>query len=98
MPATQPYKVKSISQLHQMRGLSKPDHPLISVVNLEPARRVPAHKPVTLVTDFYIIALKRNFNSQVKVKYGHQQYDYEEGVLNFISPGQVFSIEYDPDP
>jgi AraC-like DNA-binding protein len=32
-----------------------------------------------------------NFNA--KMKYGQQQYDFDEGVMFFISPGQVFSIE-----
>jgi AraC family transcriptional regulator, transcriptional activator of pobA len=43
--------------------------------------------------DFYSIALKKNFDA--KVKYGQQAYDFDEGVLFFISPNQVFSIEVD---
>nr|MCU0337128.1 helix-turn-helix transcriptional regulator [Sediminibacterium sp.] len=43
------------------------------------------------VLDFYSIALKKNFDA--KVRYGQQEYDFDEGVLFFISPNQVFSIE-----
>ena len=47
--------------------------------------------PINLVFDFYSISLKRNFNA--KMKYGQQQYDFDEGIMFFISPGQVFGIE-----
>lgn len=50
---------------------------------------------MSLVFDFYSIALKRNFNA--KIKYGQQEYDFDEGILFFISPGQVFRIEHNKD-
>ena len=43
--------------------------------------------------DFYSISLKRTANA--KIKYGQQQYDFDEGVMFFMAPGQVFSIEVD---
>jgi len=46
---------------------------------------------MSLMFDFYSISLKRNFNA--KMKYGQQQYDFDEGILFFMSPGQVFGIE-----
>ena len=46
--------------------------------------------------DFYCIALKRDIN--FKQKYGQQEYDFDEGVMSFISPGQVFGIEMDENP
>lgn len=36
--------------------------------------------------------MKRSFNSGVKYSYGQQTYDFDEGVMFFMSPGQVFSI------
>lgn len=96
MPNVLPYRVKSISELYQMRGLPKPEHPLISVIDIEPAGPR-STEPVSLVTDFYIIGLKKNYGTQVKLKYGHQQYDYEEGIMTFMSPGQVFVVEYEPE-
>jgi len=47
------------------------------------------------VLDFYSIALKRTSNT--KIKYGQQGYDFDEGVLFFMAPSQVFSIEVDKD-
>ena len=91
MKNTQPYRIKSISDYHNAMGLPKPEHPLISVINLESVKQVAGEAPASLVFDFYSISLKRNFNA--KIKYGQQQYDFDEGIMFFISPGQVFGIE-----
>jgi AraC-like DNA-binding protein len=95
MANTQPYHIKTISEYHQLAGLAKPEHPLISIINLESIKQVPFGNPVSLVYDFYSISLKRVSN--VKYKYGQQEYDFDEGVMFFISPGQVFGIEFEKD-
>lgn len=84
-------KIKTISELHQLRGLPKPDHPLISVINVENVKYLPSDEPVNLTLDFYTIALKRVYSNS-KLKYGQEQYDFDEGIMSFISPNQVFSI------
>lgn len=91
MANLQPHRNKTISDYHKLMGLPKPEHPLISVINLNSIKHLPGNRSVTMVDEFYSIALKRNFNG--KMKYGQQQYDFDEGILFFISPGQVFSIE-----
>ena len=90
MAGVQFHKFKTISELHNFRGLPKPEHPLISVINLADIKKMPQGKN-NLVFDFYSIALKRNFNA--KISYGQQEYDFDEGIMFFISPGQIFSIE-----
>ncbi len=91
MKSAQPLRLKTITDYHQSRGLPKPEHPLVSVVNFESVKGFSCDKSTSVVQDFYSIALKRNFNG--KIKYGQQHYDFDEGVLIFISPGQVFTIE-----
>ncbi|GAA3962286.1 helix-turn-helix domain-containing protein [Pedobacter ginsengiterrae] len=91
MANLQPHRNKTISDYHKLMGLPKPEHPLISVINLNSIKHLSGNRSVTMVDEFYSIALKRNFNG--KMKYGQQQYDFDEGILFFISPGQVFSIE-----
>ncbi|HWZ04528.1 MAG TPA: helix-turn-helix transcriptional regulator [Mucilaginibacter sp.] len=91
MASVQPLRIRTISEYHQVMGLPKPEHPLISVIDLASIKPSPGHKPTNLVFDFYSISLKRDFNA--KIKYGQQQYDFDEGVMFFISPGQVFGIE-----
>jgi len=95
MANTQLYRIKSISEYHQAAGLPKPEHPLISVINLETVQQVPGTEPINLVFDFYSISLKRNCNT--KFRYGQQRYDFDEGVMFFMSPGQVFGIEVGKD-
>ena len=89
--AVQPIRIKSISEYHQLMGLPKPEHPLVSVINFESIKKLPYSESISLIFDFYSISLKRDFNA--KMKYGQQQYDFDEGILFFMSPGQVFGIE-----
>lgn len=84
-------KLESLIEFHRSRGLPPPKHPLISVVDYAAVRLSPETKNVNWVFDFYSVSLKRN--SALKVKYGQQQYDFDEGIMFFIAPGQVFSIE-----
>lgn len=91
MANSQLHHVKTISEYHQLMGLPKPEHPLISVINFETLKRLTGNDSISLVFDFYSIALKRAFNA--KIRYGQQDYDFDEGIMFFISPGQVFGIE-----
>jgi len=88
----QPYRIKTISEFHQLRGLPKPEHPLISVVDYSTIDHS-ANDPGAIMLDFYSISLKRN--SAAKIRYGQQQYDFDEGVMFFMAPGQVFGVEID---
>lgn len=95
MPGTVPFKIKTISQLHELRGLPKPQHPLISVIDLQDIK-LPA-EPVkeTAILDFYSISVKQGI--KLSYKYGQQQYDFNEGVMFFTAPGQIIGIEADKD-
>lgn len=93
MANLEPYKIKTIADWHQLRYLPKPEHPLISVIKFENVKQLRPVEPKSIVTNFYTVALKRSFNA--KMRYGQQEYDFDEGVMFFISPGQVFSIEID---
>ena len=90
MNSNQVMRIKTISEFHRFRGLPKPEHPLISVINVESIRPLSANEPTNFVYDFYFIALKRNCNA--KFRYGQQQYDFDEGTMFFIAPNQVFGI------
>jgi AraC family transcriptional activator of pobA len=86
------YRIRSITEFHQLRQLPKPEHPLISVVNIEDMSHAEPEETLTLMLDYYNISLKRNFSG--KFHYGQQEYDFDEGIMFFIAPGQVFSIEH----
>lgn len=89
-------RIKSISEFHELRGLPKPAHPLISVVEYSAIRRPADISEKNWVLDFYLISLKTGINA--KLKYGQQEYDFDEGVMFFISPNQVFRIEVEDNP
>ena len=89
MAGTEPHRIKTISEFHHLAGLPRPEHPLISVINLEEIKRLSGKMPVSRMLDFYTISLKRNCNANFK--YGQQQYDSQGGVMYFMAPGQVFS-------
>lgn len=93
MERSQPYPVKTISEFHRLLNLPKPEHPLISVIEIKPVERIPAGLPGNLVNGFYNISLKKNFKAPVKFKYGQQAYDFDEGVLSFMAPGQITGFD-----
>ena len=86
-----PKHIKTISEFHRHRGLSQPSHPMISIVDYSRIVPLPDREVDSFVLDFYSISLKRTTNA--KIKYGQQQYDFDSGVLFFLAPHQVFSIQ-----
>lgn len=88
-------RIKTISEYHRSRGLSTPFHPLISLIDYRTIKHSPENNAVSWVFDFYLIALKKNIDA--KFRYGQQEYDFDEGTMFFIAPGQVFRIEVNRD-
>ena len=91
MEKLQLYHIKTISEYHKLMGLSKPEHPLISLINLADITQGPMESSFSLVFDFYSISLKRF--SDIKYKYGQHTNDFDEGILFFMSPNQVMRID-----
>ncbi|WBL24293.1 helix-turn-helix domain-containing protein [Zunongwangia sp. HGR-M22] len=85
-----PYRFNTISEYHTFRGLPAPEHPLISVINFDDIK-LHKNEPDRLVSGFYTIALKRH--PKAKLKYGQQEYDFDDGVMLFMAPEQVFGIK-----
>jgi AraC-like DNA-binding protein len=70
-------------------------HPLISVIDFSKAdeRSWEGEKTVRIYYGFYCIFLK-----DIKcgdLRYGCNYYDYQEGTLVFVAPGQVMEVETD---
>lgn len=93
----EPYQMKTISQYHQILGIAKPEHPLVSVISMDDFKPPAGNSRISVVFDFYVISLKRNFEGKIKYTYGQQTYDFDEGVMFFIAPKQVFSFDADQD-
>lgn len=88
-----PQQINSITAYHRLRGLSKPKHPLISVIRFDSEFQPLGTGSHKFLFNFYMISLKHGMNA--KYRYGQTSYDFDEGVMFFIKPGQVFGIEVD---
>ena len=88
---TSPHHINTIAEFHCFMELPKSEHPLISVIQFEDLKRKPTDSSTSIIHSFYSIALKKNFTA--KMRYGQQQVDFDEGVMHFMSPKQVLSIE-----
>jgi AraC family transcriptional activator of pobA len=88
MAASKPYRIKTISEVHRLSVLPKPQHPLISIIDLTGLR--PGPDVQSVVFDFYAVSLKRGCD---KLFYGQQRYDFDEGLMAFFAPGQVLRGE-----
>lgn len=95
MSASNLHHIKTIAEYHRLMELPKPEHPLISVVKFEDIKRQSNNYPNSIIHNFYSIALKKNFTA--KMKYGQQDFDFDEGVMHFMSPKQVLSIQTTSD-
>lgn len=84
------HPIKTISEFHRLRGLPKPAHPLISVIDYSKVQNLQEHNDVSWMLNFYLIGLKRGLSSYLR--YGQQTYDFESGVMSFMAPGQVLNI------
>jgi AraC-like DNA-binding protein len=89
-----PIRLKTISEFHQLNGLPKPEHPLISIVDYAKLNRSGDEIPLAMIFGYYTISLKRGV---VKMFYGQQEYDFDEGVLYFMAPNQILRVNSAPD-
>jgi AraC-like DNA-binding protein len=87
----QPKIFNSISELHKAMGQPKPLHPLISILNYGEAVFDPKDFENGIILDFYKISFKTHFSG--KLRYGHGFYDFEEGGMSFVSPGQILKMQ-----
>ncbi|MES2515023.1 MAG: helix-turn-helix domain-containing protein [Bacteroidota bacterium] len=88
MTDIKPVRIKNITEFHRMRGLTPPEHPLISVVDYSAI--TPVEKSGAVIFDYYSISIKRGVG---KMFYGQQEYDFDEGVMYFMAPNQVLRVE-----
>ena len=94
MKSNKPFHIKTITEFHRFRELPKPEHPLISIVDFSTAQDPPEEmNGQTWIQDFYCIAIKHGIKG--KLKYGQQKYDFDEGVMSFSAPGQLFGFDAD---
>jgi len=87
----QPVIFNSLSQLHKAMGQPAPLHPLISIINYGQAEFDAADLEAGIILNFYKISFKTKFSG--KLKYGQGFYDFEEGGMSFVAPGQLLRMQ-----
>ncbi len=95
MANAKPIRIKTITEFHRLRRLPQPEHPLISVIDYSKMEDLPNENSAGVLFDFYAISVKRGVTG--KMKYGQLEYDFDEGIMYFIAPNQVFSRIKDRD-
>lgn len=83
-------KLDNISQFNTLRGVETL-HPLVSILDFSKMKLIPEAKATY---GFYCVFLKEAVCGDLK--YGCNYYDYQEGTLVFIAPGQVVGIGNKP--
>ena len=88
-------KVETISQVHEMIGLDKPKHPLVSVIRTTEQLHYQDVPNASMVLGFYMISFKAGNCGELR--YGRNRYDFQEGTILFTKPGQVLTIQPNDD-
>ena len=90
-----PFRFNTISEFHAFCNLPGPEHPMISLIDYSQVNYPTDDSELKWIQNFYSIGLKRNVNA--KFNYGQQEYDFDSGVLCFVSPLQFLKLEMKPD-
>lgn len=83
-------KLESISQFNTLRGIETL-HPLVSIIDFSKMKLIPVARANY---GFYCVFLKEAVCGDLK--YGSNYYDYQEGTIVFIAPGQIVGIGNKP--
>ena len=81
---------KSIAEIRTVFGLSKPTHPLITILDTKKLAYGEEAVGRRFSSDLYCIALK---DSSCGIDYGRNAYDFDDGVLIFTAPRQIITVK-----
>lgn len=85
-------KVEKIAEYNDLKGVET-QHPLISVFDNYKTKALPNHSRMHF--GFYAVFLKAGKCGELK--YGRNSYDYDDGTMVFVAPGQVIEIKNKED-
>ena len=84
-------KINTVKELHSFMGLQSPLNPLITIIDHSKTTNDNQSQNQKMSLDFYNISIKRSFRGQLK--YGKNDYDFDEGTMSFIAPNQIITID-----
>lgn len=79
--------------MHKVVGISKPKHPMFSILRFENFPKPELTQRTKLISDFYQITLKKE--CPCKMQYGQTVFDFDEGVISCFAPKQVSFVDQD---
>jgi len=80
-------KLEKVTQYNQLKDVET-QHPLISIFDNSNSKALPNHTRIHF--GFYAIFLKAGNCGELK--YGRNNYDYDDGTMVFIGPGQILEV------
>ncbi len=83
--------IRNIAEVHEFFNVVKLAHPLITVIRRWPKVELDFSQ-LKFTSDLYYLAMKRDISGSFQ--YGRSVYDYQEGSMVFIGPGQVASFSH----
>jgi AraC-like DNA-binding protein len=83
--------IETVSEMHHVFGLPKPQHPLVSIIRFKDAQIIPDYHHRPSVFGMYCITQKNDTDGSMQ--YGRNSYDFQEGSMVFIKPGQVLTYD-----
>ena len=81
-------KLENVQDYNKILGVETL-HPLVSVLDMSTLKSIPHCRKEF---GFYCVFLKELECGTVL--YGRSKYDYQEGTMLFISPGQIAGVDY----
>lgn len=84
-------KVEKVSQFNDLKGVET-KHPLINVFDNSATKALPNNR---IHFGLYAIFLKAGKCGELK--YGRNNYDYDDGTMVFVAPGQVLGVVKNPE-
>ncbi|WP_040007150.1 helix-turn-helix domain-containing protein [Fibrisoma limi] len=88
-----PFKVlETVTEYTRFYDLPAPLHPLLTVIDFnalhrQPVEAIPPAMLTPVVQQVYMVSLKQGLG-KAAIRYGHKSYDFNEGVMSFLAPGQ----------
>lgn len=86
-------RIHSVSEVHDYFGFDKPKHPLVSVIRIGEKVKTFDFSDIKYVLEMYQIHFKGKMSGSFG--YGRNSYDFQEGTMTFVGPGQT--IQFDQD-
>lgn len=83
--------IESIAQVYHYLHADGPPHPLITLIRRWPKTDLDLTQ-VKFTSDLYLLAMKREIKGSFQ--YGRSFYDFQEGTMIFIGPGQVANFSH----